>query len=31
MNEPRVEAYRPDAARDAWARMTAFLHEHLGN
>jgi carboxymethylenebutenolidase len=31
MNEPRVEAYRPEAARDAWARMTAFLHEHLGN
>jgi len=30
MNEPRVEAYRPEAARDAWARMTAFLHAHLG-
>jgi len=31
MNEPRVEAYRPEAARDAWARMTAFLREHLGD
>jgi len=30
MNQPRVEAYRPEAARDAWGRMTAFLQEHLG-
>jgi carboxymethylenebutenolidase len=31
MNETRVEAYRPEAARDAWARMLSFLREHLGS
>jgi len=31
MNEPRVEAYRPEAARDAWARMLAFFRRHLGS
>jgi carboxymethylenebutenolidase len=29
MNDGRLDAYRPEAARDAWARMTRFLHEHL--
>jgi len=28
MNDTRSEMYRPDAARDAWARVVAFLHEH---
>jgi carboxymethylenebutenolidase len=31
MNEPRVEAYRPEAARGAWARMTAFFRRHLAS
>ena len=29
MNEPRVEAYRPEAARDAWSRMLEFFRHHL--
>jgi len=29
MNDGRPDAYHSDAARDAWARMTAFLHGHL--
>jgi carboxymethylenebutenolidase len=29
MNDARADAYRPEAARDAWARMTAFLRAHL--
>jgi len=29
LNEGRPEAYRPEAARDAWARMVAFFREHL--
>jgi len=29
MNDTRPEAYRPQAARDAWARLAAFLAEHL--
>jgi len=29
MHDGRPDAYRPEAARDAWARMTAFLHRHL--
>jgi dienelactone hydrolase len=28
MNDGR-ESYRPDAARQAWARMLAFLQEQL--
>jgi carboxymethylenebutenolidase len=31
MNDARPDAYRPDAARDAWARMIAFLRRHLGD
>ena len=30
MNDTRPDAYRPDAARDAWPRMLSFLHKHLG-
>jgi carboxymethylenebutenolidase len=29
LNDTRPDAYRPEAARDAWARLTAFLHAHL--
>ncbi|MCP4038244.1 MAG: dienelactone hydrolase family protein [bacterium] len=29
MNDTNADAYRPDAALDAWARMTAFLKAHL--
>lgn len=29
LNETRPEMYRPEAARDAWARMVAFFREHL--
>lgn len=29
MNDTRPDAYRPEAARDAWRRTVAFLHEHL--
>lgn len=29
MNDTRPDAYRPEAAREAWARTTAFLREHL--
>jgi carboxymethylenebutenolidase len=31
MNDTRPDAYRSEAARDAWARMTAFLRSHLDN
>jgi len=31
MNDGRPDAYRPEAARDAWVRMTDFLHSHLDN
>ncbi|UCE87310.1 MAG: dienelactone hydrolase family protein [Deltaproteobacteria bacterium] len=30
LNETRPEAYRAEAARDAWARMVAFFRETLG-
>ena len=29
MNDTRPDAYRPDDAADAWAKMVAFLHERL--
>lgn len=29
MNDTRPEAYREEAARDAWRRMVSFLREHL--
>ena len=29
VNDTRAEMYRPDAARDAWSRMLAFLRRHL--
>jgi carboxymethylenebutenolidase len=29
MNDTRPEAYREDAAREAWRRMVSFLREHL--
>lgn len=29
VNDTRAELYRPDAARDAWSRMLAFLRRHL--
>ena len=29
-NDTRPDAYRPDAAADAWPRAVAFLHRHLG-
>lgn len=29
-NDTRADAYRPDAAADAWPRAVAFLHQHLG-
>ncbi len=28
-NDTRPQAYRPEAALDAWGTMTAFLHRHL--
>ena len=31
MNETRPEAFRPDAAKDAWVRMVAFFRDHLGS
>jgi carboxymethylenebutenolidase len=30
LNDTRPEAYRPDAARDAWQRLVAFLKAQLG-
>lgn len=30
MNDTRPEMYRPEAARDAWARLVSFLHQHCG-
>ena len=30
MNDTREEAYRPEAARDAWQRMLVFLRNQLG-
>jgi carboxymethylenebutenolidase len=29
-NDTRPDAYRPDAAADAWPRAVGFLHRHLG-
>jgi carboxymethylenebutenolidase len=29
MNDTRPDAYRAEAARDAWPRLVAFLHAHL--
>ena len=29
LNDTRPEAYRKEAAKDAWARAVAFLHKHL--
>jgi carboxymethylenebutenolidase len=29
-NDTRPDAYRPEAAADAWGRATAFLRRHLG-
>ena len=29
-NDARPDAYRPDAAKDAWTRTLAFFHAHLG-
>jgi len=29
LNEARPDAYRPEAAADAWSRATAFFHAHL--
>jgi dienelactone hydrolase len=29
MNDTREDAYRPDAARDAWEKMAAFLRTQL--
>ena len=31
MNDTREEAYRPEAARDAWGKMLAFLGAQLGD
>ncbi len=31
MNDTRAEMYRAEAARDAWARMVAWLRRHLVN
>lgn len=28
MNDTRPDAYRPEAAADAWSRLVAFLHAH---
>jgi carboxymethylenebutenolidase len=30
-NDTRPDAYRPEAAADAWPRAVAFLHRHLGS
>ncbi len=30
VNDSRPDAYRPEAARDAWERMLGFLRHHLG-
>lgn len=30
MNEARPDAYRPDAAKDAWSRAITFFRTHLG-
>lgn len=30
VNDTRPEMYRPEAARDAWAQMLAWLRQHLG-
>jgi carboxymethylenebutenolidase len=30
VNETRPEMYRPEAAADAWSRMVAWFHRHLG-
>jgi carboxymethylenebutenolidase len=30
INDTRPDAYRPEAARDAWRRCVDFFHEHLG-
>ena len=29
-NDTRADAYRPEAAADAWPRAIAFLHQHMG-
>jgi carboxymethylenebutenolidase len=29
-NDQRSDAYRPEAAKDAWAKTVSFLHTHLG-
>ena len=29
LNDTRPEMYRPEAARDAWSKMLAWLHDHL--
>jgi carboxymethylenebutenolidase len=29
-NDTRADAYRPEAARDAWGRAVSFLRRHLG-
>ena len=29
LNELRTDVHRPDDAKDAWPRITAFLKEHL--
>ena len=29
MNDTRPDAYRPDAAKDAWQRLVAFFRTHL--
>jgi carboxymethylenebutenolidase len=31
MNDTRPDAYRPDAAQQAWARMVDFLRQHVGS
>jgi len=31
MNDTRAEAYRPEAAADAWTRMVAFLRHQLAS
>ena len=31
LNDTRPALYRPEAAADAWRRLLAFLHAHLGN
>ena len=29
LNDTRADAYRPEAAADAWARVVPFLRKHL--